>query len=142
MAAQIIVVVAVADDGRPGRIEGDLEVIRQVPIGRVITRRIESILGDISSVVNVVACLLLTERRSIALDVGPKRIEDMPVSGIVQSRKFIAPVPNHPDRPGDRPGCHPRKDRRQRFRSIAYANGRAPGISLIGGIPNENIVIV
>src|SRR5205814_9900184 len=51
-------------------------------------------------------------------------------------------VPNHSDCPRNRPGGYPGENSRPGFRSITYPDSLAPGVSFVGGIPNEDIVIV
>ena len=90
---------------------------------------------------HVIGCLDLTES-GITLNVRPERVKDMPVSGVVTCSELIAAVPNHANSPGHRSRCHPRKDRGPGFRSIAHANGRAPGVAFINGKPDEDIRVI
>ena len=55
MAAEVVVIIAVADDSGASRIESNLEVIRQVTIRGLVPRTIESSFGDVGAVNHVVA---------------------------------------------------------------------------------------
>jgi len=54
------VIIGISYDSRARRIERKLEIIRQVPIRRLAAND-ESILGNVRSMDNVVACLGLVE---------------------------------------------------------------------------------
>ena len=139
MAAQIIMIVTVADDSSARRIEGHLEVIRQITVRRH-PADYQTCLGDVSSVNDVVARFSLPEGR-ITFHVGPERVKDMPVRGVVTRAKLIAAIPD--DSNGAcRSRCHPWEDGSLSLWSITHADGGAPGIAFVGGEPNEYIVVV
>lgn len=141
MATYIVMIVAVADDSGTGRIESNLEVIRQVPIRRVGAGRIESIFGDVGPMNYVVARLGLAEGR-IAFDVCSQRVKDMPIRRIVRGGELIAAIPNHSYRAGNGASRHPGEHSGLSLRSIAHADGWAPGVSLISGKPDKDIRVI
>ena len=93
VAAQVVVIVAIADNSGARRIERNLEVIRKVTIRRHAADN-QARLRDIRSMNHMVAGFRLAEDR-VALDVCSQRVKDMPIGRIVAGRKLITAVPNH-----------------------------------------------
>ncbi len=90
---------------------------------------------------HVIARFRLTKRR-ITFDISAKGIENVPVSRVITGGEFVAAVPNNADGPGYRARGHPWEDGRLRLRAVAYPERGTPGVTFIGRVFNEDVVVI
>ena len=90
---------------------------------------------------DVIARFRLTKRR-ITFDISTQGIENVPVSRVITGGKFVAAIPDNADGAGYGPRGHPWEDGRLSLRAIAYPNSGTPGVTFIGRVLNEHVVVI